>query len=881
MTIGEQLQLSRRLAALLQAQRPVLLSAWLRELREIPRDFAGRRPLAHPEELAPNVVDALIAYLARGDRKALRRVALSWAARQDGMGIGLAESIRALLALGPVSAPLIQRAGLAAVREQVDRFLAVLVEELSRSYMAGLQRRLTEGADATRAAEERLLSLQTVAGAVAQEREPERTLDLIAREAVKLTGATTCTVYLPNAEATLLRPAVRIAPAGQRQGGEPAPVEGSALGHVYRSGYLLVANDGAQGAGTQPARPALAAPLRTRHGVIGVLAVEKEAGESFAGVEVEMLGLLADQAAIALENARLFQETSRRGDELAALYRLGAVANRSLDLDRMLDDVLDHLLQTLDLPAGSIYLFDRRHRRLELRAHRGFTPEFVAEHRVALLGAGAIGRVAASGALQVVDEPLARVDLTRGVAHEELHAYFGVPLRAKERVLGVLNLFSQRQKQGEERARDLDFLASLGDQLGVAIDNANLLAQREERLTQLAVLNDISRAISAILDLDALYDAIQAGCSRLFDTTNFYIALYDPASKAPVPQRWYRDGARTLEREGVPLRQGLCRVVVETGQPFLTADYHAECAARGLTSQWLAESPTPLSWLGVPMVIGGRVVGAIVISGHREPYTEEDRTLLGAIANGCAVAIENARLYAHSRELATTEERNRLAREIHDTLAQGLTAVALHLEVADALLAGEETAATAREKVRKALELTRANLDEARRSVLDLRAAPLQALSLPEALAALARQTGQEYAIEVCCRARGIEQRLPSRIEAGFYRIAQELLANVGKHARATQVDVRLEQCGGALVLSVADDGIGFDPAAVAGPSVVGGFGLIGLRERVALLGGTLQLASAPDDGTRVRVTIPLARDERRVPGEEGGETDDPDSRGG
>ena len=205
-TLGEQLQLSRSVAATLQAERATVLGAWLRRLRDIPRDFDGRRPVTHLEELAPPVLDALIAHLARGDRKSLRQVALSWSARQDDMGVGLAESIRALLALGPAAAPVLRRAGQAGGQELVAGFLAALAEELSRAYTTSLQRRLAESASASHVAEERLLSLQAIAGAVAQEREPEGTLGLIVREVVKLTGAQSAAVYLPNEDDSVLYP---------------------------------------------------------------------------------------------------------------------------------------------------------------------------------------------------------------------------------------------------------------------------------------------------------------------------------------------------------------------------------------------------------------------------------------------------------------------------------------------------------------------------------------------------------------------------------------------------------------------------------------------------------------------------------------------------
>src|SRR6478672_10596452 len=159
-TLGEQLQLSRRISAALHPQRNQLHSVWLRTLRDIPRDFGGKTPEAHLEEFAYPTIDALIAYLDRGDRRASRRLAVSWAMRQDGLGVGLGESIRAILSLGPAVAPLLRRLGLDRGQSLVESFLAMLAEELSRTYAVGLKRALAERAKAIGAAEERLLSLQ-------------------------------------------------------------------------------------------------------------------------------------------------------------------------------------------------------------------------------------------------------------------------------------------------------------------------------------------------------------------------------------------------------------------------------------------------------------------------------------------------------------------------------------------------------------------------------------------------------------------------------------------------------------------------------------------------------------------------------------------------
>jgi two-component system NarL family sensor kinase len=208
--------------------------------------------------------------------------------------------------------------------------------------------------------------------------------------------------------------------------------------------------------------------------------------------------------------------------------------------------------------------------------------------------------------------------------------------------------------------------------------------------------------------------------------------------------------------------------------------------------------------------------------------------------------------------LAAAEERNRLAREIHDTLAQSLAAISMQLETADALAESRGDTRLAG-TVRRALALTRSTLDEARRSVMELRAAPLEGRTVVEALRALGDEfrgiTGAPLALDVMWE--GAEIDLPPAVEIGLYRIAREALANVARHAHATRATVRLWRDAGAIRMQIADSGTGFDSTNVP----AGRFGLIGMSERARLLGGSLNVQSAPGEGTVIAVDVPLPAD--------------------
>jgi two-component system NarL family sensor kinase len=256
----------------------------------------------------------------------------------------------------------------------------------------------------------------------------------------------------------------------------------------------------------------------------------------------------------------------------------------------------------------------------------------------------------------------------------------------------------------------------------------------------------------------------------------------------------------------------------------------------------------------IPLYAHGKKLGVMnVASTDWRELSADDLRLLYTIGDMLGIAVERARLFERSLELGALEERNRLAREIHDTLAQGLSAITMQLETADVHLEGQP-AEGARRAVQEALKLARENLVEARRSVLDLRAATLGGRSLPEALADLLAEYESRWRLQTKLEVFGASRPLPAGIEAGLYRMAQEALANVVRHARARSASVTLTLAPNQVSLVVEDDGMGFD----VGRPAAGGYGLIGLNERAHLLGGRLAVKSGPGAGTRLEVVVPL-----------------------
>jgi two-component system NarL family sensor kinase len=228
--------------------------------------------------------------------------------------------------------------------------------------------------------------------------------------------------------------------------------------------------------------------------------------------------------------------------------------------------------------------------------------------------------------------------------------------------------------------------------------------------------------------------------------------------------------------------------------------------------------------------------------------TAAELRLLGTIGLQVGVAIERARLAEESAALARADERTRLAREIHDTLAQGL--VALTLQIETALRSVGRDPDRVRERLEKALDTARANLDEARRSVTGLRGAT-RGKPLARALASMAREFTADSGIPVAFETSGACALDPAA-EEELYRIAQQALANVRQHAHATHVRLTLACGKRKSTLTIADDGAGFDVRRVA----AGRHGIRGMRERARAAGGTLRIASRQGGGTRVTVSV-------------------------
>jgi signal transduction histidine kinase len=291
--------------------------------------------------------------------------------------------------------------------------------------------------------------------------------------------------------------------------------------------------------------------------------------------------------------------------------------------------------------------------------------------------------------------------------------------------------------------------------------------------------------------------------------------------------------------------------VFRTGKPSVLEDIR-----QGPIFPWrdhlLAQGVITL--LVVPMLVAGQAAGVIGIRFTcKRGFRAGEIELAQALANQAMLAIQLTRLSAQSRQSAVMAERNRIARDIHDTLAQGFTGVILQLEAVEEATS-QRLAAKAGEHLTRAGELAREGLREARRSVWALRPQSLEEKDLCEALKDLIQKLTAGTPVRAEFIVQGKPRELPPEWQENLLRIGQEVLTNALRHAQASKFNAQLAFDDGGGCLSLRDNGSGFDPAGRHD-----GFGLQGMRERVEGMGGQLSIQSAKSEGTAISIVLPLA----------------------
>jgi len=358
-----------------------------------------------------------------------------------------------------------------------------------------------------------------------------------------------------------------------------------------------------------------------------------------------------------------------------------------------------------------------------------------------------------------------------------------------------------------------------------------------DRSAALAAVSEALLGIAGDLRSDAVLERLVEAARGLGGAR--YAALGVPDEEGDGFSRWISAGLTDEEIDAIgplPRNHGLLGAALHDPEPFRSEDVPTDDRFDGW---WPAAHPDLDAFLAVPIVFRGDVVAAFYLANKEGGFTDDDQRLVRDLADHAAVLIEHSRLYEARRELSVLEERNRLARELHDALTQSLFGLRLRLEAGDTAGA------------RSLLEEIFAEL---RSLILQLRPPALERDGLAASLAKHLEVVGRTHGIATHLEA-GLLGEVSTDTEQALFRIAQEAVTNVVRHARAGAVTVRLDRDDDSLRLSVTDDGHGFDPAdrAISARRL----GLVSMRERAADLGGSLVIESEAGEGTTVRARVP------------------------
>ena len=542
---------------------------------------------------------------------------------------------------------------------------------------------------------------------------------------------------------------------------------------------------------------------------------------------------------------------SSNENRLRALVETGVAITSELSLEALLQRLVESASELTGARYAALGVIDRGGAELERFLTTGIDAETEAAIGDLPRGRGILG------VLIREDEPLRLHNIgddPRSVGfppnHPPMKTFLGVPVHLRGVAYG--NLYLTEKAGGEDFTdEDQELVELLASQAAVAIENARLYEAATTWSRQLESLNEVGNALATETDLDRLLDLVARRLRELLDARLVTVLLPtgdDELRFAAVAGDRAELAGTTITRSTSKTGRVLERRQSERADSVLDDPDVDHEAMRLLGAR---------SGLWVPLLVRGRAIGVLAAHdklGADVRFTDTDLRLAETFATRAALAVDLSERIAQDALRRVVEaqelERRRLARELHDETGQALTSILLGLKALEERT-GDEASRAATEELR---ELVVSTLQDVRRLAVELRPTALDDFGLVAALERLTASFAEQTGISVDFQTALADERLPEEVETALYRIVQESLTNVVKHARARRVSILLARKEGSVKAVIEDDGRGFDPAEQVGD----GFGLVGMRERLALLGGRLEIESDADAGTTIAAEVPV-----------------------
>jgi two-component system, NarL family, sensor histidine kinase DevS len=543
-------------------------------------------------------------------------------------------------------------------------------------------------------------------------------------------------------------------------------------------------------------------------------------------------------------------------DRLRVLVNAGIALSSELSLDALLQQLVETAAQLTGAQYAALGVIDRTGQGLERFLTTGIADDVQAAIGDLPRGRGILGVLIRDA------EPLRLHDLgddPRSVGfpanHPPMRSFLGVPILLRGVAYGNLYL-TEKGGGGDFTDEDEELSQLLAAQAAVAIENTRLYETSTRWLRHFESMNEIGDALAGELELEPLLGLVARRLRSLIQARLVLIALPEAGAEELSIRAADGEGSDAYGLVGMQLELGGSKTgrVLQRGR----SERIDSVLDDPEIDQQVARRMGIRSALYVPLVVRGRPLGVVVAHdklGASSSFTDDDVRLAESLATRAATAVDLSERVSRDAVRRVVEaqelERARLARELHDETGQALTSILLGLKALEERVGTDDGGAA----ITELRDLVVATLQDVRRLAVELRPAALDDFGLVPALERLRDTTTEQGRIAVELTSDlDDRRRLPAEIETALYRIVQEALTNVLKHAEATRVTIRLKLHERFVELVVQDNGAGFDPNAVRD----GGLGLVGMRERVALLGGRMMVDSSEGAGTMLKAEVPL-----------------------
>ncbi|MCX6047527.1 MAG: GAF domain-containing sensor histidine kinase, partial [Chloroflexi bacterium] len=549
------------------------------------------------------------------------------------------------------------------------------------------------------------------------------------------------------------------------------------------------------------------------------------------------------------------------------LYQIAQSVTSSLELKSVFHQTTELAAYVINAEAATLFSIDYDRQELVFMITKGAAAHLLEEQRIPL-DSGVVGWVATHGESLVVNDTSqskffnSAVDSQTGFT---THDILCVPLRAHDRTIGVLELLN-KVTPGGFTTDDVEWLSMLGQQIAIALDNAQLFAREQMKVHELATLNKVSQTINSELDASVILHAITQSVLEISGADRSELWLIDARKQA---LRLFAKAGFGVEPDKIE------RVMpIHSGLAGWSVTYNRPLTVRRADVDWrhVAREDQPdldkSSVAAVPLSYRGRVTGVIVVYSLKgQAFDGEKQALLQTFANQAAIALQNAELYQNLRTdqeriiRAQEEVRHQLARELHDNTAQMLSLIIMNLDMTRRQLTNQNYA-KAQLEIDAIEELARQANREIRTLLFELRPVILESRGLIPALHAYHRQLQASLESKIHLEIVPFDLPLTMSGASTVFSIIQEAVNNIRKHAKAKNIWIRVHVDGENLYFEIEDDGVGFDfDTTIDKYGEFGSFGLFNMHERASMHSGRLSIQSPCNkvgQGTCVSGSIPI-----------------------